>query len=111
MVFAHLSPCLKCNEPITDIYRAVHDRPITVVGVKSYHVECADFNTDLDTEYRARFNTYHIEKLTAENTKLNQKVNTLLKELEKLVKTSGGTDEEIEDIRAEFNVYDEAKGS
>ena len=98
--------CIKCEERLNQGERSLTMRHSMLSDPKCIHYECADFDARLVPESQGDFNSWHIQKLITENSNLNQKVNTLLRELIEMLRNQGATDQDIEDIRAEFTLYD-----
>lgn len=106
-MLSRLLTCTKCGEILKQEERYMTLRHSMLSDPKCIHFECADFSDRLIPESQGDFHSSHIQKLIAENTSLNQKVNTLLRELIGVLKTQGSTEQEIEDIRAEYGLYDQ----
>ena len=99
--------CAKCGEDIDrNDGRTLYGPRVSLDGER-FHFECADFETRLHPESVARFHAWHLQKLRSENTVLRHKVDTLMRELIRLMTAQGAGEQEIADVQEEFRLYDE----
>lgn len=110
--------CADCGKPFQKT-----DRPLrvkqdsTTLAVRPWpqlHPQCVTFPDTFDTltgDSKTYWLYWHIQQGRSELLALRQKADTLLEELIRASEKLGATEQDIEDIKAEYNIYDRPQRS
>ena len=72
------------------------------------HLECTELDTPVLPEDHPKLNAWHLKQLQVENQALKQRTDTLLNELIKTMVEQGASQQDTDDVREEFNLYETA---
>ena len=107
--------CHSCGKEINlgqDLYHVAEPRGGLSYG-PVWHFQCLTpeqaFSNSytLDSTQLARWSAWHISNITRENTALRRRTQALALQIEQLIRKTGGSEEEVEEFRFGFRLYDE----
>ena len=102
--------CSKCKETITsgqmNINVSLHE-----LSPQYNHMECVDFDDVMPDQSLIAFQSWHIQKLIAENSDLRHKVITTFEEVLKLMENNGEDAQNIREINNKFNGHARGRGA
>ena len=105
--------CAKCSQTIEENQESLHITTYMRWEENHVHMECADYETAMDINSRARFNSVQIQKMRQEfdleKASLRQRTSAMLSALTAFMQKQGATPEEIDELRYEFSFQDESQ--
>ena len=115
-MFPHNAVCQSCKQPINVIER---DYVADYKGLgkgRAWHMTCLFIpmvlsgTLNIRPDELLRWTTWQLKRIEESNSMLVQRTDSLAKEVERLMKAEGASDQDIKDFRAEFSVYDNEEG-
>ena len=83
---------------------------------RAWHIPCLPVSlvrsgtVNADGRQLFRWAAWQLKQIEESNSMLVQRTDALAKEVERLMKAQGASDQDIKDFRAEFSVYDNEEG-